>query len=133
MTKIKVLIADDHGILRAGLNALLSSEPDIEVVGEASSSSEVLKLAEKLKPQIVLMDVSMPEVGGIEATRQLVKKNPHIKVLMLTIHEDKVLLEEALQAGASGYLLKRALKDELFIAIRTVMKGNTYIHPLMLR
>jgi DNA-binding NarL/FixJ family response regulator len=72
-------------------------------------------------------------VGGIEATRQLVKKNPHIKVLMLTIHEDKVLLEEALQAGASGYLLKRALKDELFIAIRTVMKGNTYIHPLMLR
>jgi two-component system response regulator NreC len=133
MKAIRVLIADDHGVLRAGLRALLESEAGMEVVGEAGSGEEALLLAQKLLPDVVLMDVSMPEIGGIEATRRLVKKLPEARVLILTVHEDGAMLQEAIQAGAAGYVLKRALKPELIMAIQAVARGDLYIHPSMTR
>jgi two-component system response regulator NreC len=130
---IRILIADDHGVLRAGLRALLNAEPDLQVVGEAAEGNEALRLARALQPDVVLMDISMPDLGGIEAARQLVGRQPNSRVLILTMHEDKALLQEAIRAGASGYILKRAVESELVNAIRAVMRGDLYIHPGMTR
>ena len=130
---IRILLADDHGILRAGLRNLLNAEEDLEVVGEASDGAEVLELAERLQPEIILMDISMPNMGGIEVLEQLSEKPYAGKVLMLTVHEDEGLLRKAMRAGASGYLVKRSAENELTNAIRTVMRGDIYIHPAMTR
>jgi two-component system response regulator NreC len=130
---IRILVADDHGVLRAGLRALLSGEPDLLVVGEAAEGMEALRLAKVLQPDVVLMDISMPDLGGIEATRELVGRQPDSRVLILTMHEDKALLQEAMRAGASGYIVKRAVESELVNAIRAVMRGDLYIHPGMTR
>lgn len=130
---IRVLIADDHILLRAGLRALLNGIDDFEVVGEASDGAEAQHLIKELRPNVVLMDINMPDHGGIEATRQLQQVCPEIKILFLTVHEDKSLLQEALSAGASGYILKRALESELKNAIRAVARGDLYIHPAMTR
>ncbi|RPI22576.1 MAG: DNA-binding response regulator [Acidobacteria bacterium] len=130
---IRILIADDHGLLRAGLRALLNAEEGFAVLGAARDSAEALELSTRLRPDIVLMDISMPGGGGIEATRQLKGTLPSVRVLILTIHEDKGLLREAIQAGADGYILKRALESELITAIQAVMRGDLYVHPAMTR
>jgi two-component system response regulator NreC len=130
---IRILISDDHGVLRAGLRALLSAESDLEVVGEAADGDEVLRLAKELGPELVLMDISMPGIGGIEATRQLKEILPEVRVLILTVHEDESLLQEAIQAGATGYIVKRAVESELIDAIRAVCRGDLYVHPAMTR
>ena len=129
----KVMVVDDHGILRAGLIALLSAEQDVVVIGEASSGEEALTKVPLVKPEVVLMDISMQGIDGIEACRQIKALYPGVQVLILTVHEDKALLQEALHAGASGYILKRALKPELISAIQAVVKGDIYVHPSMTR
>ncbi len=130
---LRILIADDHGVLRAGLRALLNAEPGLEVVGEASNGEEAIRLASELKPDIVLMDVSMPKCGGVEATKQLKESSPDISVLILTVHEDDCLLREAIQSGAGGYILKRAVESELINAVLAVSRGELYVHPAMTR
>jgi two-component system response regulator NreC len=129
----RILIADDHGVIRAGLRALLSGLPDIEVVGEAVDGRDALKKTMELKPNIVIMDLSMPEMGGIEATRQLSQISSDTRVLILTVHEDEGLLKEVIRAGAAGYIIKRAVEDELIHAIRVVARGDMYVHPSMTR
>lgn len=130
---IRILIADDHGVLRAGLRALLSAASDLEVVDEAASGEETLELAETLELDVILLDISMPGLTGIEVTRRLKKLSPKTHVLILTVHEDESLLQEAIQAGASGYIIKRAAESELIDAIRAVWRGDLYIHPAMTR
>jgi len=130
---IHILIADDHGVLRAGLRTLLNAEPDLEVIAEASDGNDVLRLASELRPDIVLLDVSMPGPGGIEVTRRLKEALPELRVLILTAHEDESLLREAVQAGAAGYIIKRAVESELINAIHAVWRGDLYVHPAMTR
>jgi two-component system response regulator NreC len=130
---IRILIADDHGVLRAGLRALLKAEPELEVVGEAADGAEALRLAGALRPDIVLMDISMPDCGGIEATRRLRALLPDVRVLILTVHDDKSMVQEAIQAGAAGYILKRAAESELVNAIQAVSHGDMYVHLPMTR
>jgi two-component system response regulator NreC len=126
---IKVLLADDHTIVRQGLKLILSAQPDLEVVGEAPNGREAAELAEKLRPDIVLMDVAMPELNGIEATRRMVAANPRVKVLVLSMHKEAVYVREVLKAGARGYILKDAIDTELVNAIRSVARGDGYISP----
>src|SRR5512134_2116057 len=120
----RILIADDHGVLRAGLTSLLNAEPDLQVVGDASTGEDALRLAIELRPDLVLMDVSMPDQGGIEATRRILEAVPGMRVLMLTVHEDVSLVREAVRAGAAGYILKKAVKSEMITAIHTVLNGD---------
>jgi two-component system response regulator NreC len=130
---VRILIADDHGVIRAGLRALLAGFPDMNVVGEATDGSEVLEKSMELQPDIVLMDLSMPNLGGIEATRLLSERLPHVRVLILTVHEDESLLKEVVRAGAAGYVVKRAAQEDLIHAIRVVARGDLYVHPSMTR
>jgi two-component system, NarL family, response regulator NreC len=130
---IRILIADDHGVIRAGLRALLEDIPDITVVGEASDGVEAIVKAVELKPDILLMDLSMPNMGGIEATLQLSQKEPKVRVLILTVHEEESLLKEVVRMGAAGYIVKRAAQEDLLHAIRVVARGDLYIHPTMTR
>jgi two-component system response regulator NreC len=130
---ISVLIADDHGVLRAGLRVLLDREPDMQVVGEAADGDRALELCGTLRPDVVLMDVSMPGDSGVETTRKLKALWPDTHVLILTVHEDSSLLHEAIRAGASGYIVKRAVESELVDAVRAVARGETYLHPTMTR
>ena len=130
---IRILIADDHGVLRAGLRALLSDEPDLEVVGEAPDGQMALRLADELRPDIVLLDVNMPGLGGVEVAQRLKETLPNLRVLILTAHEDESLLREAIHAGAAGYIVKRAVESELINAIHAVSHGDLYVHPTMTR
>lgn len=130
---IRILIADDHGVIRAGLRALLAGFPDLTVVGEASDGGEAITKAMELKPDILLMDLSMPNLGGIEATRQLSQSEPTVRILILTVHEDESLLKEVIRAGAAGYVVKRAAQEDLLHAIRVVARGDLYVHPSMTR
>lgn len=130
---IRILLADDHNVLRAGLRTLLNNEPDFEVVGEAEDGHQVLQSASTLRPDLVLMDISMPGLGGIETTRYLKEVLPDTSVLVLTVHEDESLLREAIRAGASGYVVKRAAETELISAIQAISRGDMYIHPSMTR
>jgi two-component system, NarL family, response regulator NreC len=130
---IRVLIADDHGVMRAGLRAMTENEPGITVVGEAENGEQVLHLAGELQPDIVLMDIGMPGLDGIQATSRLRAAHPQIKILILSVYEDQKLLQEAIRAGASGYVIKRAAGDELIDAIKAVSKGYMYIHPAITR
>lgn len=130
---IRILIADDHGVIRAGLCALLADFSDLTVVGEASDGMEAIAKAIDLKPDILLMDLSMPNVGGIEATRQLMQSQPGLRILILTVHEDDSLLKEVIRAGAAGYVIKRAAQEDLIHAIRVVARGDLYVHPAMTR
>lgn len=128
---IRILIADDHGLLRAGLRALLNAEPDLQVVDEAADGPAALSMIQKLRPDVVLLDIGLPGLSGIEVTRRLQKTLPKIRVLILTVHEDESLLREAIRAGAAGYIVKRAVESELIDAIRAVWRGNQYVHPAM--
>ena len=130
---IRILIADDHGVIRAGLCALLADFPDLSVVGEAADGIEAIAKTIELKPDILLMDLSMPNVGGIEATRQLAHSQPKTRILILTVHEDESLLKEVIRAGAAGYIIKRAAQEDLIHAIRVVARGDLYVHPAMTR
>jgi len=129
--QISVLIADDHTIVRSGVRILLEAEPDIRVVGEALNGIEALELAESLQPDIVLMDITMPEMDGLEATRQLKARYPHINVLVLTMHRSDEYFFEMLKAGASGYILKGAKTSELINAIHIVQQGEVFLYPSM--
>jgi two-component system, NarL family, response regulator NreC len=130
---IKVLIADDHAVVRAGLRMLIRSEADMELVGEATGGYETIQLVEQCQPDVLLIDLSMPDLDGIAATRKVHARVPDMRILFLTIHEDEALLRAALKAGASGYILKGAAETELVAAIRTVLRGDLYVDPSMLR
>jgi DNA-binding NarL/FixJ family response regulator len=127
--KIKVLLVDDHTIVRKGLRALLDAEPGIEVIGEAETGREALERAQELLPDIVLMDISMPDMNGAEATRQIRRWLPSVKVLVLSMHADEEFVFQLLRAGASGYLIKKAATEELILAIRTVSQGHSFLSP----
>jgi two-component system response regulator NreC len=129
----RILLADDHAVLRSGLRLLLTSAKDYEVVGEASSGTETLSLAERLQPDLILLDLSMPALGGLDALPALRKLVPSARILILTMHDDPQYLRQALKQGASGYVLKKAADSELLSAIRAVLRGEVYIHPSMTR
>lgn len=126
---IKVLLADDHQIIRDGLRSLLTNEPDIEVVGEADNGRATVEMTQRLKPDIVVMDITMPGLNGIEATRQVRAMSSDIKVLALSMHSDKRFVAGVLQVGASGYVLKNCAFKELVQAIHTVAVNQTYLSP----
>jgi len=126
---IRVLLGDDHRIVREGLRILLEKEPDIEVIGEAEDGHSTVELARKLKPQIVVMDITMPDLNGIEATYEITKEVPGVKVLALSMHVDKRFVEKMLRAGATGYLPKDCAYEELVRAVHTVASNETYLSP----
>lgn len=129
MSKLRVFLADDHMIVREGLKTLINAQPDMEVVGEAANGRDAVTAAIELSPEVVVMDISMPEMNGVEATERLKKECPQVKVVALTIYEDTGYLRQLLKAGACGYLLKRAVVEELVHAIRICAAGGTYIEP----
>jgi two-component system, NarL family, response regulator NreC len=129
--KIRLLLVDDHEIVRAGLRMLFQAEPDMEIVGEVGSGEEALRALRNLKPDVVLMDVVMAGMSGIEATRRIKEVNPDVAVLALTMHEDEQYFFEMLNAGASGYVPKRAAPDDLVSAIRVVSQGNVFLYPTL--
>jgi DNA-binding NarL/FixJ family response regulator len=131
MAKLRIVLADDHNVVREGLKALVNAQEDMEVVGEAADGRTACQRALELEPDVVVMDVSMPELNGAMATAQLKQARPGIRVVALTVHEDKTYLKQLLEAGASGYVLKRAVADELIRAIRTVAGGGTYLDPVV--
>jgi two-component system response regulator NreC len=126
---IRILLADDHKIIREGLRALLVNQRDIDVIGEAEDGRSTVKLSHELSPDIVIMDISMPDMNGIEAARQIISRDSRIKVIALSVHSDKRFVIEMLNAGASGYLLKDSAFEELANAIRTVMSNRSYLSP----
>lgn len=129
MGKISVLIVDDHAILREGLRALLSLYPDFEVVGEAEDGLEAINKARQLSPDIVLMDIAMPVLGGLEATLEIRKQSPGSRVVILTQHDDTEYIFPMLKAGAAGYVLKKAVGTELVAALRAVHQGGSFLYP----
>jgi DNA-binding NarL/FixJ family response regulator len=128
----RILITDDHAIVRTGLRTLLQSEPSLELVGEASGGYEAIDLVAETSPDILLLDLSMPDLDGIAVTKKLKPKYPELRILILTIHEDKALVREAIKAGASGYILKRAAESELVSAINVLMRGDMYVDHALL-
>ena len=127
MKPCTVIIVDDHKVMRQGLRALLASAPDIEVVGEAATGREAVELAAALKPQAVVMDIAMPELNGIEATRRITERSPETRVVVLSMYADAEYLFRAFQAGASGYLLKESAVDEIVAALRAACAGRRYV------
>jgi DNA-binding NarL/FixJ family response regulator len=129
--KIRVFLADDHAVVREGLRALINAQPDMHVVGEAENGRAAWQLAKGLEPDVAVMDVSMPEMSGAQATERLRAECPRVKVLALTVYEDRAYLRQMLEAGASGYVLKRVAMDELAQAVRVVAAGGSYIDPTL--
>lgn len=129
MDRIRIILVDDHRLVRAGIRSLLEKLPDIEVVAEASDGTEAIELISKHKPDVVLMDLAMPVLNGLEATRQLARELPEVRIIILSIYADEEHVYQALRAGATGYLLKGAAIQELEVAIRAVAKGETYLSP----
>lgn len=126
---VRILLADDHAIVRQGLHSLLEEQPDMEVVGEAEDGRKALDLVRELVPDIVVMDVTMPNLGGIGATHRIVHEWPGVKVIALSIHSNREFVIDMLRAGAVGYILKECLFDEFVQAIRTVVAGGKYLSP----
>ncbi|MCK6585511.1 MAG: response regulator transcription factor [Anaerolineales bacterium] len=129
MAIIRLLLVDDHEVVRRGLQMLLENEADLNIVGEASAGGEALDLVKTLEPDVVIMDIALPDISGIEATRRIKEAHPNVAVVVLTIHEDQQYFFEMLQAGASGYVPKRAAPDDLITAIRAAHRGAMYIYP----
>lgn len=127
--KIRILLADDHAMVRKGFRLILESHPDFEIIGEAGNGKEALEQAEALRPDLVVMDVAMPELNGIEVTRRLAQSLPHTRVLALSMHKDSVYVREILRAGARGYLLKDSIDSDLLAAVRAVAAGQGYLSP----
>ncbi len=125
---IQLLLADDHTVLRTGLKMLLNAQPDIKVVGEAADGEEAISLTERLRPDLVLLDLTMPGLGGLEALKRIKAAHPEVQVLVLTMHDDESYLRSALTAGASGYVLKQAADSQLLSAVRAVYHGGTFLH-----
>ena len=126
---VRLLLVDDHAVVRSGLKMLLANESDLEIVGEAASGSEAVAGAGSVRPDVILMDIGLPDMSGIEAARAIKSKYPKIAIVALTIHEDEEYFFKMLEAGASGYVPKRAAPEELISAIRTVANGEVYLYP----
>ena len=131
MQRIRVLIVDDHAIVREGLRAIMESRPDIEVVGEAADGEAALAKVTEFRPDVVLMDITMPRMNGLEATRRIKQTDPNTKILVLTMHEEDDYFFKILEAGASGYFVKGGSSQELLTAVRSVSQGNAFIYPTM--
>jgi two-component system, NarL family, response regulator NreC len=131
MSKLHILLADDHAVVREGLKTLINGQTDMQVIGEASDGASALRLAADCQPDVVIMDISMPELNGAQATAQLRQECPNIKVLALSVHEDTGYLRKLLEAGAAGYVLKRSAADALIQAIRTIAAGGVFLDPLL--
>jgi len=129
--RIRILLADDHAVLRAGLRALLAAQDDLEVVGEASDGAEAIRLCQTLRPDVVVMDIGMPGVSGIDATARIKRDLPGTKVLILSMHDDRGYLRQVLRVGASGYVLKKAADTELLAAIRAAARGEVFLDPTL--
>jgi len=129
MPDIKLLLVDDHQVVRTGLRMLLEGQPDMKIVGEADSGLQALEKAKELSPDVVVMDITLPDISGIEATKRIKEELPDISVVALTIHEDEQYFFEMLQAGASGYVPKRAAPEDLITSIRAAFAGEIYIYP----
>ena len=129
MTKLRVFLADDHAVVREGLKALINAQEGMEVVGEAADGRTACTRAEKIRPDIVVMDVSMPLLNGLEATRELRARCPDVKVLALTVHEERSYLRDLIEAGAAGYVLKRSAAEDLVHAVQVVARGDMYLDP----
>ena len=129
MDKIRLLVADDHAIMRDGIRALVSLHEDIEIVGEAATGQEAIAKAQELMPDVIIMDIAMPGLDGLEATRRILKANPKAKVLVLSQYDDKEYIISAIKAGSTGYVPKRALGSELVSAIRAVYHGGSFLYP----
>jgi len=127
--KIRILLADDHAVVRQGFKLILGGQPDMEIVGEAGNGREAVELAEKLRPDVAVIDVAMPELNGIEATRRMRELTPRTRVLALSMHKDSVYVREILRAGARGYLLKDSPAGDLVLAVRAIASGEGYISP----
>lgn len=126
---IRLLLVDDHVVVRSGLRMLLESEQDVEIVGEAASAKSAIEAVDQLEPDVVLMDIGLPDLSGIDAARKIKEMNPRIAIVALTIHEDEEYFFKMLDAGASGYVPKRAAPEELLTAIRVAAKGEVYLYP----
>src|SRR5512139_1527806 len=126
---IRILLVDDHAVVRSGLKMLLENEHDVEIIGEAASASEAIEAAMRLKPDVILMDIGLPDLSGIDATREIKKRVADVSIVALTIHEDEEYFFKMLEAGASGYVPKRAAPEELLTAIRAVATGQVYLYP----
>lgn len=131
MEKLSVLLADDHPIVREGLKVLINSQEDMQVVGEASDGRTAVETAQQLAPDIVVMDITMPQLNGVHATEEVKRTCPDTKVLALTVHEDRSYLRQLLEAGALGFVLKRSASEELIRAIRAIAQGKRYIDPVL--
>jgi DNA-binding NarL/FixJ family response regulator len=127
--KIHILLADDHAVVRQGFKMILAAQPDMEIVGEAGNGREALDLAGQLQPDVIVMDVAMPELNGIEATRRVADVSPRSRVLALSMHKDSVYVREILRAGARGYLLKDSISSDLLAAVRAIARGEGYLSP----
>lgn len=130
---IRVLIVDDHAIVLAGLRALLKGEMGMELAGEATTGEEAIQLSRAVNPDIIVLDLNLPGLNGIQVTRKIKHEQPEVRILILTVHEDEALLREAIRAGASGYILKHAAENELISAIHSVLIDDIYVHPKMIR
>lgn len=129
MSKIRILLVDDHAVLRAGLAALLDAEPDFTVIGEAGTGEEAIEKVKELRPDLVVMDLSMPGVGGLEATRRIAALGEKTRILVLTMHAEEEYLLPVLEAGASGYVTKKSADEDLTRALRTVARGEVFLYP----
>ena len=130
---IRVMIADDHAVVRAGLRALIAADTSLSLVGEASGGVEAIELTRQLQPDVLVLDLSMPDLDGISITRRIKQEFNNIHVLILTVHEDEALVKEAIRCGASGYIIKNAAESELISAIKIIMRGDMYVDPSVLR
>jgi DNA-binding NarL/FixJ family response regulator len=129
MNKLRIFLADDHHVVRAGIKALINNQPDMDVIGEAGDGRSALDQAAQLTPDVLVIDISIPVIGGAEVTRLLRQTLPEVKILALTVHEEPAYVEQLFRAGAAGYVLKRAVADDLIHAIRTVANGGAYLDP----
>lgn len=129
LPKLRVLLADDHAVVREGLKALINSQSGMEVVGEAADGRTAITKAKEIRPDVVVMDLSMPELNGVQATRELSLQCPEVKVLALTVHEERSYLRDLIEAGASGYVLKRSAAEDLIHAVQVVARGDVYLDP----